>query len=55
MTGKMKDEPRNSYLLCVLDLNHGKKIPTHPTLALELHENSLPKGFTKDILKLRII
>ena len=44
MAGKMKDEPGISYLLCVPDLGPCKKIPTHRTLALELHENSLPQG-----------
>jgi hypothetical protein len=53
MADKMKDEPGTSHLFCILDLVPRKKIPKHCTLALELHENSLPQMFTKEILKLR--
>jgi hypothetical protein len=47
MTGKMKDEPGTSHLLCVPDLVPHKEIPKHRTLALELHENSLQQRFHK--------
>jgi hypothetical protein len=45
MAGKMKHEPGTSHLLCITDLVPRKKIPTHHTLSLELHENSLPQRF----------
>jgi hypothetical protein len=45
MAGKVKHEPGTSHLLCIPDLVPRKKIPTHRTLSLELHENSLPQWF----------
>jgi hypothetical protein len=41
----MKDESGTSHLLCVSDLVPRKKTQKHQTLALELHENSLPRRF----------
>ena len=45
MACKMKDEPDTSNLLCVQHLKLYKKIPQHPSLALELHESSLAQRF----------
>jgi hypothetical protein len=49
----MKDEPGTSYILCVPDLVPRKKIPKHRTLALEFHENSLPRRFHQRYSKVK--
>jgi hypothetical protein len=52
-TSKMKDEPGTSHLLCISDLVPRKKIPKHHMLALELHENSLPRRFQQRYSKVK--
>jgi hypothetical protein len=51
--GKMKDDPGTSHVLCVPDLVPRKKIPKHHPLALELHENSLPRRFHQRYSKVK--
>jgi hypothetical protein len=49
----MKDESGTSHFFCILDLVPHKKIPKHHTLALELHENSLPRRFHQRYSKVK--
>ena len=45
MAGRMKGESGTCYQSCVQDLYAYKTIPTHRTLAPELHENSCKQWF----------